>query len=366
MIMIMKRNEKLNVAMFSVLLFAFCAFTNNVMAWQGNGTSSDPWQIKDGGGNGVRAYVSGSTLRIDGSGNMADFWSSTEGEAPWNYQYYDNSSSITTVVIQDGVTNIGDRAFHDLKNLQKITIPSSVAKIGRQAFYMEHVPNNNFQSITIPNSVTEIEGEAFKNCTNLKTVTIENGPVALNFSSFYYNGSEYPRGTKTDWFFGCPLQTLHFGRTLSSSSGNPFSGTSIQTLTIGNTVTLLGSKAFANCTGLINVTLQDGTLPLSFNRSSYKPFSNCPIKTFHWGRNLVDFSSPVAGNTALTLVTIGNSVTSVGSYAFSGCTALTSVAIPASIKTIESGIFYQCSSITSFTIPSSVLQSKVRLFMVPD
>ena len=345
----MKRENLLMAAM----LLCFCAFTNNVMAWMGDGTSTNPWQIKDGGGNGVRAYVSGSILYIDGSGNMADFWSSTEGEAPWNYQYYSNSSSITNVAIQDGVTNIGDRAFHDLRNLQTITIPNSVTKIGRQSFYMEHFTNTNFQSITIPNSVMEIEGEAFKSCSSLKTVTIENGTTELNFSSFFYTGTEYSYGYKYDWFYGCPLQTLHFGRTFSSSSNNPFSGTSIQTLTIGNTVTSLGGSAFADCSVLADVTLEDGTTPLSFNGNVYQ-FSNCPIKTFYWGRNLVQYSSPCAGKATLTSVTIGNNVNSIGSSDFNNCTGLTSITIPNSITSIGDQAFYYCSSLKSITLPSSI------------
>ena len=352
-----KTKKLLTVAM----LLIFCAFTSNATSFVGTGTSSSPWQIKDGGGNGVRAYVSGSTLHIEGSGNMADFWSSTDGEAPWNYQYYNNSSSITTVVIQSGVTNIGDRAFHDLRNLQTITIPNTVTIIGRQAFYMEHFTNTSFQSIIIPNSVREIEGEAFKNCSNLRTVTIENGSQGLDFSSFYYSGNEYPRGNKYEWFDGCPIQTLHFGRNLSSTSNNPFSGTSIQNLTIGNTVTSLGSRAFSDCTGLINVTLENGTTTLSFNYASNQ-FSNCPIKTFYWGRNLVQFSSPVSGKTSLTSATIGNNVASVGGSAFSGCTNLSSVTIPSSITKLESSMFYQCSSLTNFTISNNITSIESSAF----
>ena len=342
--------------LLGVFLFVFCGFTNKAVAWTGSGTATDPWLIGDGQTNtasAVKATISGNTLTISGAGNMADFWNSTEGEAPWNYHYYNNSASITNVVIQNSVTNIGNRAFHDLINLQTITIPYSVTIIGRESFFMEHVTNTNFQSVTIPNSVMEIEGEAFKGCSNLKTVTIENGTTGLNFSSFYYTGSEYSLGTKTDWFYGCPLQTLHFGRTLSSSSYNPFSGTSIQTLTIGNTVTSLGSNAFAGCSVLANVTLEDGAAPLSFNNYSTQ-FSNCPIKTFYWGRNLVQYGSPCAGITTLTSVTIGNNVNSIGSSDFYNCTSLASINIPSSITSIGDNAFYYCSSLKSITLPGSI------------
>ena len=61
-----------------------------------------------------------------------------------------------------------------------------------------------------------------------------------------------------------------------------------------------------------------------------------------------------AGLSALTNVTIPNSVTSIGSYAFSGCSGLTSVTIPNSVTSIGSSAFSSCSGLTSVTIPNSV------------
>ena len=57
---------------------------------------------------------------------------------------------------------------------------------------------------------------------------------------------------------------------------------------------------------------------------------------------------------ALASVTIGNSVTTIGVYAFSNCSSLTSVTIPNSVTTIGKEAFYKCSSLKSVTIPNSV------------
>ena len=57
---------------------------------------------------------------------------------------------------------------------------------------------------------------------------------------------------------------------------------------------------------------------------------------------------------SLTSITIPNSVTSIGNYAFSSCRSLTSITIPNSVTTIERGAFSGCRSLTSLTIPNSV------------
>ena len=58
--------------------------------------------------------------------------------------------------------------------------------------------------------------------------------------------------------------------------------------------------------------------------------------------------------TGLTSVTIGNSVTSIGDYAFNRCYGLTSITIPNSVTSIGSSAFSNCTGLTSITIPNSV------------
>ena len=60
------------------------------------------------------------------------------------------------------------------------------------------------------------------------------------------------------------------------------------------------------------------------------------------------------GNTSVTSVSIPNSVTSIGDYAFIGCYGLTSVSIPDSVTSIGHSAFYDCTALTSVSIPDSV------------
>ena len=76
--------------------------------------------------------------------------------------------SLTSITIPDSMTSIGDSAFYECKSLTSITIPDSVTSIGRYAFY----GCTSLTSITIPDSVTSIGDRAFEDCTSLTSIKI--------------------------------------------------------------------------------------------------------------------------------------------------------------------------------------------------
>jgi len=116
----------------------------------------------------ITATLSKGTLRISGAGPMADFSAplrSTSSIPPWA----SFTSSITSVVIEDGVTSIGNLAFSACTGLTSVTIPNSVTSIGMMAFF-----GCGLTFVTIPNSVTFIGQDVFSGCTKLKSVTSLN------------------------------------------------------------------------------------------------------------------------------------------------------------------------------------------------
>lgn len=130
------------------------------------------------------------TLTISGMGTMKSYWS---GNAPW----YDMRNSIKKVVIESGVTNIGNHAFYNCTNLTDITISDSITSIGSSAFNY----CRGLVEITIPSSVASIDENAFYSCSKLHNVYY-NGDLAswceISFGGSYSNPMHYGKNLYID------------------------------------------------------------------------------------------------------------------------------------------------------------------------
>ena len=132
------------------------------------------------------------TMTISGTGAMTDY--TYDSRSPW----YSCRTYIKRVVMQQGVTSIGDRAFWDCSGLTSVTIPDGVTSIGDSAFSGCAA----LTSVEIPNGVTAIGGSTFSNCIRLAKVTIPKSVTSIGKNAFYYCESiadVYYDGTEEDW-----------------------------------------------------------------------------------------------------------------------------------------------------------------------
>ena len=213
-----------------------------------------------------------------------------------------SGTTVTSVDINDEITNINYNAFRDCSGLTGITIPNSVTTIGQCAFS----GCTGLTGITIPNSVTKIGISAFRDCSGLTgTLVIPNSVTSIGSVAFHNCSG---------------LTGITIPNSVSSIKNDTFAGCKgLTSITIPNSVSNIETAAFSNCSRLTRITIPD-----SVTNIEQSVFRNC---------------------SGLTEVTIGSGVTSIGNYTFSGCTGLTQITCYAkTAPTIQSQTFHSVKS----------------------
>ena len=145
-----------------LLLTAILLITVTAFA-QGGTTGPLTWSINNG------------TLTISGNGDMPDYEESLD--VPWIH-----NNGFNKVVIQDGVTRIGKKAFAGFYDeIKSVNLGNTITSIGEFAFFA----CRNLTSVTIPNSVISIESGAFWACDSLKSVIIGSSVSWIDGWAFY-------------------------------------------------------------------------------------------------------------------------------------------------------------------------------------
>ena len=287
---------------------------------------------------------------------------------------FDSCTNLTSVIIPNSVTSIEHSAFYDCASLTSIIIPGSVTSIGYRAFQgcrnltsitfsngLNSIDDKAFlgcrslTSITIPNSVTHIATSAFQNCNNLRTLYFN----AVNCSNFALDMRFLEYGEAPP-FYNCPISTIYIGDNVQRIPAYFSYGIdSLTSITIPNSVGIIGEGAFQECSGLHSIVL-----PNSLSFIADNTFNGCtsldsiiiPNTVSSIGNNAFENCS------SLDSITIPNSVTSIGTAVFKGCTSLGSIIIPNTISSIENNAFENCSSLDSISIPNSVTGIGTAIF----
>ncbi len=256
-------------------------------------------------------------------------------------------SSIQSVTIVEGITEIGAKAFYGCSSLESVTIPSSVTEIGNSAFY-----NCGNLSIVVPSTVTTIGANAFMDCANVTFADTSCSLVYSASSKLSISASNFGANSIVSHTYNDGVGVITFDTAPTQIGNNTFKGkTSLTSITIPDSVTSIGEYAFNGCSNLVSITI-----PESVTSIGQEAFAFCTSLASVTIPDSVTSIGEYAFNGCSNLVsiTIPESVTSIGKYAFYGCSSLTSITIPDSVTSIGSSAFYGCSSLTSITIPDSV------------
>ena len=255
-----------------------------------------------------------------------------------------NSDTDGELVLPEGFVTIGEYAFQNLTQITSVVIPDTVTTIGQYAFSgctgikrinsdtdgemillegLETIGSYAFQNLTqiteivVPDSVTSISNYAFYGCNSVETITVPFVGNSVNSTSaFYYIFNSVPSSLKNI--------TITTDTTIPNSA---FYGLQyVESITIPDTVTTIGSSAFSGCTSLEKVnsnTSGEFNLPEGLETIGNYAFQNL---------------------TQITEIVVPDSVTSIGSNAFYGCSALESITLPfvgySATSTETYGYFY--------------------------
>ncbi|MCD8109571.1 MAG: leucine-rich repeat protein, partial [Clostridiales bacterium] len=330
-------------------------------------TDDITWSLSDSG-----------VLTISGTGAMTDYTSS-------NYpEWYTYRTQITSVIVEEGVTDLGNRAFYNCTKLTDVSLPESLQSMGRTTF----ADCTSLKTINIPSSVTELEYAVFADCTSLTSISLDSIqtigdyvfqettisemviPASVtSISSLAFFDSEieafsvnadnsvytekdgviyadngatlfaYPQGNSAESF------TVPDGVT-AIGDRSFYYAKNLETVEISSSVTSLGESAFQNMYKMTEVTIPD-----SVTEVGMFTFYGCPALTsVTFGNGLTITGYQMFRNcTALTDIAFGDTLSELYAHTFAYCTSLKEVTLPANIKTIGNGCFGFCSSLTSVT-----------------
>ena len=314
------------------------------------------------------------------------------------------------IQIPNSVETIGTNAFQNCQDLESITLPASLKTIESSAFSY----CLNLSEIKLPTSLKAIQSYVFDGCSSLETVFYD-GSLAqwsrINTSNGFlgYSSPSLVMGDYTAQFIPVkdendpnpPPKTVTITKYTGTESTvilpstiNSWpvtkigeaafqDNTTITSVTIPDSVTEIGANAFAGCTNLTsvnyagdwsNLTIQSGN-PAVQDAANEQLFdfefilNNTAVVVIRYKGTAADVTIPSRykdkpvtvidhaafyNNSAVTSVTIPDSVTAIPDYAFGFCSQLTNISIPNSVTFIGFSAFNSCTSLKSITLPSSL------------
>lgn len=330
-------------------------------------------------GDNINWQLQNGVLTLSGSGDMENYETSMPG---WQAEGFASSEDITSVVIEEGITSIGESAFLDCRELREVSIPSTVSSIGEYAF----TQCSSLTEVEIPDAVTMLTYAVFGGCTSLAQIhfeqvtdiddyvfqntKIEEFPIPSSLASIswlaFYDAdiksfraigensvytvedgilytdrgktlAAYPAGRGED-SFSIPSHVTKIGDMAMGYTEN------LASVTIGDSVQELGASAFQN-SGITSVVIPD-----SVTAVGDFTFFHCPwLERVTFGKGLIETSYQMFRECdALRQIDFGDGLQNLHAHTFAYCGSLLEVELPASVRMMGVGCFGECHNLLSF------------------
>lgn len=264
---------------------------------------------------------------------------------------FQNNKSITSILIPNGVTKIGNKAFYYCENLKSIQLSAQLESIEKQAFQ----GCKALEEITFPDGLTKLGEAAFGDCEKIQMVFIPKNVKAISYNPFMGCDSLYSIMVDDNNPFFYDVNNC----VIQNTTNTLCIGLSNTVIPDDGSVSVIGGYAFAHMRNNTNLTIPSTIKTIS----DYAFMSSSGLTDIVLNFGIESIGSwAFGGCTSLKKVEIPNSVTYLGKNAFYGCSSLHAIDISDGIYTIEDQMFVNCVSLTEVSLPKNLTSIKWAAF----